>query len=58
MVTHLRATREDEPADFPAHTSPADSGRIAFSGDFLSARAVIMPTGRRPLNLGRMSTAA
>ena len=57
-VAHLRAIGEDVPNDLLAHTSPVGWGHIAFSGDFLWDRAAAMPTGRRLLNLGRMSIAA
>ena len=57
-VARLRAIGEDVPDDLLAHTSPVGWGHIAFSGDFLWDRAAAMPTGRRLLNLGRMSIAA
>ncbi|WP_327754347.1 Tn3 family transposase (plasmid) [Sphingobium sp. SJ10-10] len=57
-VAHLRAIGEPAPDELLAHTSPVGWGHIAFSGDFLWDRAAAMPTGRRPLNLGRMSMAA
>jgi len=57
-VAHLHAIGEDVPDDLLAHTSPVGWGHIAFSGDFLWDRAAAMPTGRRPLNLGRMNMAA
>lgn len=57
-VAHLRAIGEPAPEELLAHTSPVGWGHIAFSGDFLWDRAAAMPTGRRPLNLGRMSIAA
>lgn len=57
-VAHLRSIGEPAPDDCLAHTSPVGWGHIAFSGDFLWDRAAAMPTGRRPLNLARMSMAA
>jgi len=57
-VAHLRAIGEPVPDELLAHTSPVGWGHIAFSGDFLWDRAAAMPTGRRPLNLGRMGVAA
>jgi hypothetical protein len=57
-VAHLRTIGEPVPEELLAHTSPVGWGHIAFSGDFLWDRAAAMPTGRRPLNLGRMSMAA
>jgi len=57
-VAHLRAIGEDMPDELLAHTSPVGWGHIAFSGDFLWDRAAAMPSGRRPLNLGRMNMAA
>jgi TnpA family transposase len=57
-VAHLRAIGDPAPDELLAHTSPVGWGYIAFSGDFLWDRAAAMPTGRRPLNFGRMSLAA
>ncbi len=57
-VAHLRFIGEAVPDELLAHTSPVEWGHIAFSGDFLWDRAAAMPTGRRPLNVGRMSLAA
>lgn len=57
-VAHLRAVGEPVPEELLAHTSPVGWGHIAFSGDFLWDRAAAMPTGRRQLNLGRVSLAA
>ncbi len=57
-VAHLRAIGEPVPDELLPHTSPVGWGHIAFSGDFLWDRAAALPTGRRPLNIGRTSLAA
>lgn len=54
----IRAQGEPVSAALLAHTSPLTWEHIGFSGDFLWDRAATAAGRRRPLNLGRLKTAA
>jgi TnpA family transposase len=57
-LAHLQAAGEVIPPEWLTHPSPVSWEHISLSGDFLWDSAAAAASGRRPLNLSRLQTAA